>query len=103
MVVLIIAYVCGRESLYAEVFCNIPKPCYGRAEKPIVCKHDKHRLLDERKNKKWVEMPLKSVVIYYTERLLDQTWARKERSIGFLHLLLFCLPLSGSAVFRHLC
>lgn len=66
-------------------------------------KHDKHRLLAEGRNEKWVETPLKSFVINYTERLLDQTWAREERSIGLFYLLLFCLPLSGFAVFRQLC
>lgn len=66
-------------------------------------KHDKSRLLAAGKNEKWVETPLKSFLINYTERLLDQTWAREERSIGLFYLLFFCLPLSGSAVFGHLC
>lgn len=100
MVVLIIACVYGREPQHADAFCFcvIPKPRYSRAKKSIH-KHDKHWLLSEGWKEKWFETPLKPVVINYTEGFLDQTWAREERSIGLFYLLLFCLPLSGPAVF----
>lgn len=45
----------------------------------------------------------KSFVISYTKRLLDHAWAREEGSDRLFYFLLFCFPLSGFAVFRHLC
>lgn len=42
-------------------------------QKPPFRKHDEYRLLAAGKNEKWVETPLKSFLINYKERLLDQT------------------------------
>lgn len=65
------------------------------------CKYNKSCWLKE-ETKNELEL-YKSFVINHTKKLLDHIWAREEGSNHLFYFLLFCFPLSGFAVFRHLC
>lgn len=55
-----ISYVCVRESLHTQIFAFLIYHSHAVAgQNPTFCKHDKHRLLDEGRNEKWVEVPVK--------------------------------------------